>query len=90
MHRFPLGDSTRLGLIAFLAQHDAFICARSHFSGPGWTRPPRRTLEERGWHPRLVQADAPMAPCGPTGPGATPSFLECIRCLAFLASGRRC
>jgi uncharacterized damage-inducible protein DinB len=23
-HRFPLGDSTQLGLIAFLAQHDAY------------------------------------------------------------------
>jgi uncharacterized damage-inducible protein DinB len=24
VHRFPLGDSTRLGLIAFLAQHDSY------------------------------------------------------------------
>lgn len=24
IHRFPLGDSTRLGMIAFLAQHDSY------------------------------------------------------------------
>ena len=24
VHRFPLGDSTRLGLIAFLVQHDSY------------------------------------------------------------------
>ncbi len=31
VHRFPMGDSTRLGLIAFLAQHDSYHVGQAGF-----------------------------------------------------------
>ena len=31
VHRFPLGDSTRLGMIAFLAQHDSYHLGQMAF-----------------------------------------------------------
>jgi uncharacterized damage-inducible protein DinB len=31
VHRFPIGDSTRLGLIAFLAQHDSYHVGQAAF-----------------------------------------------------------